>query len=399
MGSVVNALRGNLRLEAAGPFPERFLNICAANGVTFWGVEWLDEHTLRLSVARKDAARAEKLGARAICAVTVCSRTGLPFFLARFRRRYALLVGMALSLLAVCFCSRFILVIDVVGNERVTDERVISALRESGFGLGSYGPAVNEQELAHQVLDKVEELAFFSLRLHGVRAEAVVRERIEAPEVLDESRSADIYAVRGGLVTEVLEFAGAARVAEGNMVAPGDLLISGTVEYPSGTDPNQILRTDQVRANGEIWARTWRTLSVSAPLTEWEKEYTGAQAVRHALCLGEKRLNFYRRGGISFPEYDKITTVDRLTLSNGLTLPLSWVTETCSEYRLVEREADRDAREAELTDALTRRLAAAVGEQGQVLRSGCSVREEDGELIVTLEAECLEQIGVVVERE
>ena len=398
MGSVMNALRGNLRLEVAGPFPERFLNICAANGVAFWGVEWLDEHTLRVSVARKDAKQAERLGARAICAVTVCSRKGMPYFLARFRRRYALLVGMALSLLAVCLCSQFVLVIDVTGNERVTDERVISALRANGFGLGSYGPAVNEQELAHKVLDDVKDLAFFSLYLHGVRAEVVVRERIEAPEIIDESVPADIYAVRGGLITEVREFAGAAQVAEGNTVAPGDLLISGTVEYPSGTDPNLILRTDQVRANGEVWARTWRTLSACAPLTVREKDYTGKQVVHRALRLGEKRLNFYCRGGISFTDYDKITTVNCLTLSNGLTLPLAWVTETCSEYQLVERTADRDALEAELTSALTRRLTAAVGEQGQVYSSAFSVQEENGLLVVTLEAECLEQIGEVVER-
>ena len=129
-----------------------------------------------------------------------------------------------------------------------------------------------------------------------------------------------------------------------------------------------------------------------------KKEYTGDQVVHRALCLGEKRLNFYRRGGISFPDYDKITTVARLTLSNGLTLPLAWVTETCSEYQLVEREVDRDALEAQLTAVLTRRLTAAVGEGGQVFSSTFSAREENGLLVVTLEAECLEQIGKVVER-
>ena len=43
----VNFLRGTVRLEAEGPFPERFLNLCAQNQVLFWGVEWLDQTRLR----------------------------------------------------------------------------------------------------------------------------------------------------------------------------------------------------------------------------------------------------------------------------------------------------------------------------------------------------------------
>lgn len=398
METVINTLRGTLRLEVAGPFPERFLNICAANGVDFWGVEWQDEYTLRVSVARKDAKEAERLGGRALCAVTVCSRVGMPFFLARFRRRYALLIGMALSLLTVCVLSRFVLAIEVSGNETVTDERVISALQSRGFGVGSYGPLVSEQELANLVLSDMEELAYVSIHLSGVRAHVLVRERTAAPDLLDESRPADIYAVQGGLVTEVRNFGGAVKIQEGDTVAPGDLLISGTMEYFSGTDPNQVIRTDEMRANGEIWARTWRTLSARAPLTVTEKEYTGRTVTRHALRLGEKRVNFYIRGGISFPNYDKITTTDFLTLPNGLSLALAWETEICSEFTPVEREADPAALEAELAAALTERLSAAVGEGGQVLACSSSTRTEDGFLTLTFQAECLEQIGRVIER-
>ena len=38
---MVNALRGSVRLEVSGAFPERFLNLCAQRGIVFWNVEWL----------------------------------------------------------------------------------------------------------------------------------------------------------------------------------------------------------------------------------------------------------------------------------------------------------------------------------------------------------------------
>ena len=37
---LVNALRGSVRLEVEGAFPERFLNLCAQRGILFWNVEW-----------------------------------------------------------------------------------------------------------------------------------------------------------------------------------------------------------------------------------------------------------------------------------------------------------------------------------------------------------------------
>ena len=35
---MVNALRGSVRLEVSGAFPERFLNLCAQRGIVFWNV-------------------------------------------------------------------------------------------------------------------------------------------------------------------------------------------------------------------------------------------------------------------------------------------------------------------------------------------------------------------------
>ena len=42
MKKVVNFLRGSVEVEAQGAFPERFLNLCAQRGVSFWGVEWVE---------------------------------------------------------------------------------------------------------------------------------------------------------------------------------------------------------------------------------------------------------------------------------------------------------------------------------------------------------------------
>ena len=110
---IVNLLRGSVELEVQGAFPERFLNLCAQRGVAFWGVDWPDSHTRRLTVAGPDRAGLEELGERTMCTVTRRRRRGLPPFLLGFRHRYALLAGLCLALLVTVVLSRFVLVVEV----------------------------------------------------------------------------------------------------------------------------------------------------------------------------------------------------------------------------------------------------------------------------------------------
>ena len=101
MKRLMNILRGMLMLRITGPFPERFVNLCAQMGVEFWGVEWLDEHTIRLTARRTFKNQLLHLAQRAGCQVEVEGRYGLPDFLLRFRSRYAFLLGLLLAVVAI----------------------------------------------------------------------------------------------------------------------------------------------------------------------------------------------------------------------------------------------------------------------------------------------------------
>lgn len=108
MQRIINFFRGSVRLEVTGPFPERFLNLCAQDYLSFWDICWLPDGGLRLTVSRHCSRRARALGEKVGCSVTDAGEGGVPSFLRRFRRRYALLLGMAVSLAAVCVLSQFI---------------------------------------------------------------------------------------------------------------------------------------------------------------------------------------------------------------------------------------------------------------------------------------------------
>ena len=76
MQFIVNFLRGSVCFTVCGPFPERFLNLCAQNGVGFWGLVWLDSQTLELKVARRDARRVRALAEKVQCEARAKGRKG-----------------------------------------------------------------------------------------------------------------------------------------------------------------------------------------------------------------------------------------------------------------------------------------------------------------------------------
>ena len=128
MKRLMNYLRGMVRVRVEGPFPERLINLCAQHRVDFWGVEWEEEHLLRMTVRRRQFRLLGELAERVECEAEAEGSRGLPDFLLRFRRRYAFLLGLALSLWAVMFLSRFVLTIEVTGNQRLPTAVILSAL-------------------------------------------------------------------------------------------------------------------------------------------------------------------------------------------------------------------------------------------------------------------------------
>ena len=396
----INFLRGSVQVEVTGAFPERFLNLCAQEGIGFWELELPDSHTLRLRVSRRDVKRLDALARRVMCEVTVRARAGMPFFLAQFRRRYALLVGLALSLCAVGVLSQFILTVDVQGNVNVPTAAILEEMKRLGVRPGAYGPSIQETQVCSEALLNLQDLAWISVNLHGTRAEVLVRERTPKPEIVDESVPAHVVAGASGIITHMDVLSGQALFQEGDTIVEGEVAISGVIDLPEPAYSELDMGTLTVRAAGKVYARTWRTLTAVLPLEASVKEYTGAEVSRWSLTIFGRRLHFYKNGGISYERYDKIKNTHTLTLPGGREMPLSLTQETVREYQICSVTINADAGEKLLRERLEQRLAELMeAREGEILHTEYTAVLWDGMLSVTLVAECSEQIGKTVEFE
>lgn len=393
MRHLMNFLRGMVCVRLTGLFPERMVNLCAQAGIDFWAMEWLDEHTVRFTTRRGSLGLLEELAVRAGCQVERESSRGLPDFLGRFRTRYAFLAGLAFALCAVSFLSRFVLTVEVSGNERVPAAVILSQLRRLGVRPGAYGPALDRKQLAQEALVELKDLSWMAINLHGTRVEVIVREAIKEPERIDETGWFDIVAQADGIVTHIEPEQGDALVGDGDVVAREDVLISGTVTLEPPLYSDQPVRYYQTHARGRVWARTWRTLTAAIPAETETKDYTGAEKSVWSVNFFGRRMKIFGNAGISWPMYDKITTVRPAVLPGGRELPFSLHRETYREYLPRTVEVDREAARALLEERLQKQLAVLIGEDGEVESTRFSARISGGRLEVTLTAQCLEEIG------
>lgn len=393
MKRLMNFLRGMVIVQVTGPFPERLINLCAQEHIDFWALDWLDEHTVRMNTRRRTLGRLRELAARAGCEVEERASRGLPDFLGRFRTRYAFLVGLAFALCAVGLLSRFVLVIQVTGNERVPTAVILGQLRQLGVRPGVYGPSLDRKQLSQEALLELDGLSWMAMNLHGTRLEVIVRETVEEPERLDESGFYHVVAEADGIVTHVEAEQGDAVIQEGDTVAAGDVLISGTVTLEPPLYSDLPTRYYQTHARGRVWARTWRTLTAAIPLEATVKDYTGQERSRWTLTVFGRRMEIFGTYSISWPFYDKITTVHQAALPDGAPLPLSLSREVCRAYDPRVVRVDREAAQALLERELLDRLEQLVGEDGTVESTRFSARVEGDLLKVTVVAECMEEIG------
>ncbi len=382
---LVNRLRGQVRVRAECAFPERVLNLCGAQELAFWDLEWESPTAFTCRLSRRDWKKLREAGKKLDCTFSLVGLEGAPYFLLRFRRRQALLIGLTGCALALFLGSFFIWDFQVEGNETVPTERILRALEKNGVGLGTFGLSLDGEDIRNHVLLDVPELIWIAVNVSGCRAEVQVRERTPTPVMIDRREPCNLVARRAGLVKKVQTIGGVSCVVPGSAVTEGQILISGVEDMDT-------VGARVLAGMGKVEARTWYALSASMPLTVEEKRYTGREKTGVSLIFGSRRIKFFSNSSIEGAEYDKITRRFPLTLL-GVPLPVTVTAETWRFYEAVP--AARTAAEAEKAAEaiLTAQLREMVEPYGEVKSTLCSSRQKGDALVVTLSAECLEEIG------
>ena len=380
--------RGSVTVRVRGSSIERFLNACARAGVRLHDVRRVDEVELTCAMSVADFRTLRYHTRRTGCRIHLTGRRGAPFLAARFLRRRVLVAGCGLLAALWFVLGNFLWVIDLRIDPGLPRDAVTARLRELGVYTGAPIWTIEETMVRDLLINSFEEVGYATVARRGNAARVEVRARDVDPELLDEAAHTGVAAAQDGIITDLTVTGGEAIVKKGDTVEKGDLLISALI-HPCTEEAQPYL----AHGSGRVMARTWHTITVSAPAAQPAKRYTGKTRSQYALIFGNRRINLYFGSGITGNTCDKIVEKYDLRLSDTMVLPAALVRQTYVFYELDEIE-NAESRAQEMAATTERRLRESI--DGEVLEFTWSRDEDAAGLTIRCTATCEEQIGTEV---
>lgn len=341
-----------------------------------------DDIVARFWIRRQDFRRLRRLCDARGYELKLLRCGGVYWTVRRLLHRPVLLIGALIFLLAGIYLPGRVFFFRVEGNVTVPTRLILEKCGECGISFGAGRREVRSEKMKNALLEAIPELQWAGINTSGCTATISVRERTDAEAPAQNKGVSSIVAARDGVITQCTVTRGNALCRVGQAVKAGDVLVSGYTDCGIS-----IVAT---RAEGEIYARTERTLRVVTP-SVWSRkgEITG-QEKKYALILGKKRINFYQGSGISDTGCDKMYTETYLTLPGGFVLPVALVTETWVTHSAAEEEAPE---QPEVLSDFARTYLASHMIAGQILRQEETAGTETGIHCLYGKYACTEMIG------
>ncbi len=252
---------------------------------------------------------------------------GVLSLLESVKHRYGLAIGIAFLILMVYLSSNIVWKINIIGNEKYSDEEIIDILNQSGLSLGSYTSNIDYDRLHNKILMQTDKISWISVNLNGTVANVEIKETMEEEQNSEENTYSNIVASRDGYICSIEVINGEKVVSKGQIVKKGDLLISGVINSQS-----QGVRYEH--ANGTVKAYTNKHIEIKIPSVVEEKVYTGRVYEEKKLKLFSKYINFSLKNSKYSDFCDKIEKKKTIKFLGFDNLPIEKEISRFYEYRL-----------------------------------------------------------------
>ncbi len=249
---------GSVTVECEGGYPEKFLNDVTQRGFVLWNIR-CDGVFLQYTCCAKDYAKLRLFARRACMRMHIQKKKGLPFLFRPLHRRGGLLVGALLFFVVLHSLSSRIWIVEVVGNQQITEQTILQTLETFGVKSGAEFKNVDIPSLQLETLQKLPSLTWLAVNQTGSTVTVEVRERQPA-EPIEQTAPSNIVSTHDGVIVNLNVVSGQAAVKVGDAVTKDSLLISGVVDSKVGP----LLK----RAVGTVTARTKENITVTVPLTQ-----------------------------------------------------------------------------------------------------------------------------------
>lgn len=280
--------KGFLTITVSGRFCERFINVCASRRILLWDVVRISDCAIRCRISSSDFKKISEIIADTNVTVQINIKHGLPFFMEKHKKRKIALFGCFIFVSLVIVSNLFVWKIEITGNKKIPEEKIISVLNETGLKQGMLRTKIDPHLIQRDTLLKIPELAWLWVYHNGSKVIVDVRENIEIPKIYNHDDYTNIIAKRDGIIETMTVRGGIPVLLEGDTVLKDMVIVTGKI-------PSTVRQENRyIRADAEILARVWyeekEIFSCLSPV----KNETGKKKTLLTLHFFDNDLNLFK---------------------------------------------------------------------------------------------------------
>ena len=214
--------------------------------------------------------------------VTIIKKSGLPFYLFRYRKRKLFFAGAFFFVFLIFWMSRYIWNIDITGNQSRTDETLLEFLKTTDVKNGMSKSSVDCQRIVKDIRKEYDDIIWVSASIRGTRLIIQIKENEDSLPTSsadnDENQKGgertgqpvDIVADKNCTIESAIVRNGLFQTEIGAKVKKGDVLVSGQV--PVNNDAGEITGYQYHISDADIIGRTVLKYKDSCANTYIEKK-------------------------------------------------------------------------------------------------------------------------------
>ncbi len=324
---------GYVQFSIKGGFAERFLSLCAADGIKLWGFTQ-SGGVIDVCVRRSSFKKLRKHRRASHVKIKIIDKRGLFEVLRRYKLRVGLAAGVMVFFAVFILLSQHIWTIEISGNSRLSTDEVLYTLERCGIAAGMKRNGFDPNTAVSRLYLENSDISWIVLNIKGTTLYVELRERIYPPDMLPQRRPCNVVSAYTGQVIRMYVYDGKSEVREGDAVAKGQLLVSGVIEDREG-----VVRYTHARASVIGAARIEKQVTIGYSQVKTVKSEDEKTRYECGI-LGLKIPLYFSKPDLT---HDRNESVRRLTVF-GAEFPI-WIRKitfremTVSEYTLTQEQA------------------------------------------------------------
>ena len=276
-------LAGTITVQIEGFFTERFINLCRINNIKIWEIRNIVKGVIRFKMNISDFKKLRSITKKTKCKVSIKEKKGIYFTLFKYRKRKIMFIFLFLIIFFSIAFSTFVWSIDIVGNERIDKNVIMSELKESGLYVGKSKIGLDKKEVVNELRAKDNELSWVGIEVDGTRAIIKIVEKTRMDEKdIQQTNIGDIKATKSGVITKLVSENGTSKFKVLDYVNKGDVLIEGNV-YDRN---NEVI--GEVSAKGYAMVDNIYTFEKEYMYKIYNKEYTNKKRTTFGITINSK---------------------------------------------------------------------------------------------------------------